>query len=78
MKRVAIVQARGKRRQTEVAKDLGVPQQTYSNWERGYTTPSVPQMIKIEEYFGVKKELLFCDVFNSKSEFRIKNNTKAC
>lgn len=43
-------EARGLK-QSEVARDLGVPVPTYSSWERGRTEPSVEWLIKLAGYF---------------------------
>lgn len=66
--RKQLVAARGKRTQTEVAKQVGVEQQTYSHWERGRSKPSIAKMLLLEKVLGVPKEKLFFDVFNSVSE----------
>ena len=63
--RDTLVQARGKRTQTEMASLCGVEQQTYSHWERGRTKPSIEKMLLLEKLLGVPKEKLFFDIFNS-------------
>lgn len=40
--------------QAEAARRVGVTVDTWSNWERKRTFPDVPQIIKIEEVFGVQ------------------------
>jgi len=39
--------------QKEAAKIIGVTPETLSNWERGKTFPSVPQIIEIEKLYNV-------------------------
>ena len=47
-------------KQDEAAKALGITQDTLSNWENGKTFPSVPQIKKIEDLYGVPySELIF-------------------
>lgn len=36
------------------ADKLGITSETLSNWENGITFPNVPQIIKIENLYGVK------------------------
>lgn len=56
------------KKQADIAKLCGVEQQTYSHWERGRSTPSLQKMVLLEKIFGISKEELFFDVFNSDSE----------
>ncbi len=65
-----LVEARGKRTQRDVAKLVGVEQQTYSHWERGRSTPSISKMLLLEKILEVPKEKLFFDVFNSPAELK--------
>ena len=47
--------------QKEAATALGVAVDTLSNWENGKTFPSVPQIKKIEELYGVSYSyIIFC------------------
>lgn len=39
--------------QRTAAKEIGVTPETLSNWERGKSFPSVPQITKIENLYGV-------------------------
>jgi len=39
--------------QREAAKIIGVTPETLSNWERGKTFPSVPQITEIEKLYNV-------------------------
>jgi len=46
--------------QVEASKALGIAQETLSNWELGKTFPTVPQIKKIEDLYGVPySELIF-------------------
>ena len=40
-------------KQSELAKELGVSLLTVSNWEMGYSEPSLSQLRKISELSGV-------------------------
>jgi len=66
--RTYLIKARGNRTQTEIAKMVGVEQQTYSHWERGRSTPSISKMLLLEKILNTPKEVLFFDVFNSPYE----------
>lgn len=47
--------------QKDAARALGVSVDTLSNWENGKTFPSVPQIKKIEEIYGVSySDIIFC------------------
>ncbi len=70
--RAALIAARGKRTQSEIAALCGVEQQTYSHWERGRTRPSIEKMLLLEKVLGVPKEELFSDIFNSLNELNRK------
>ena len=46
--------------QAEAAKQIGVTEDTISNWERMKSFPNVPQIRKIEEVYGVPyNDLIF-------------------
>ena len=49
---------RGNKTQEEVARDLGMTQKTYSNYETGATEPTLSVIIKMAEYFGVSPNFL--------------------
>lgn len=68
IKRVALINARGKKTQEEMAEICGVKQQTYSHWETGRATPSIKMMVFLEKELSVPKEELFFDIFNSFNE----------
>ncbi len=40
--------------QITAAKGIGVTPETLSNWERAKSFPNVPQITKIEKFYGVK------------------------
>ena len=50
--------------QVQLAKQLGVSQQTLSSYERAVTTPKPYQMQRLEEILGINKEILFHDEFH--------------
>ena len=58
------------RSQFDMAKEFHVSQQTWSSWEVGRTTPNYFKMQEIEDYFGVKKEEIFFEAFNYKTELK--------
>lgn len=62
-KRWELIRARGTKKQKEVARDIGMSQQTISMWECGAVTPEDSQICKLEEYYQVPKEKLFPDLF---------------
>ncbi|KYG90852.1 hypothetical protein A0U40_17810 [[Bacillus] sp. KCTC 13219] len=41
------------------AKALGIPYQTYNNYERGYRTPNPEMLLKIAKELGVSIEKIF-------------------
>lgn len=50
--------------QVQLAKQIGVSQQTLSSYERAVTTPKPYQMQRLEEILGISKEILFHDEFH--------------
>jgi len=44
--------------QRQLAKEFFISQGTYNNWENGNTEPSVEQIIRIAEFFGVTTDFL--------------------
>lgn len=40
--------------QRTAASRIGITPETLGNWENGITFPNVPQIMKIEEVYGVK------------------------
>ncbi len=59
MKNVRIARLRGKRTQTQVAADLGVPRTTYAMVENGERFPRRDLQAKLANYFGVSVDYLF-------------------
>ncbi len=49
---------RGKKTQSEIAKNLGITQRTYSNYESGNRQPDQITLIKIADYFDVTIDYL--------------------
>ncbi|WP_396513073.1 helix-turn-helix transcriptional regulator [Lactococcus garvieae] len=39
--------------QEQMAKELEIHKNTWMNWEAGKTFPDIPELKKIEEYFGI-------------------------
>ena len=66
MKRQILIDYRGNRTQTEMAKLYGVTQQTWSGWENGTYAPPPHIMKRIEDDSGHPMEYIFFDVFNQK------------
>ncbi len=64
MKREILIEYRGNRSQKEIAKQYGVPQQTWQRWEAGKNKPNVVTMKRLEDDIGVPMEVIFADVFN--------------
>jgi len=59
MKNVRIASLRGKRTQTQVAADLGIPRTTYAMVENGERFPRRDLQAKLSNYFGVTVDYLF-------------------
>lgn len=49
---------RGVRSQSQIARELGVPQQTYANWENGSRQPKLDDLRKIALHFEVSADFL--------------------
>ncbi|EPU19403.1 MULTISPECIES: helix-turn-helix domain-containing protein [Streptococcus] len=49
---------RGFTNQTSIAKDLGISQQTYSQWESGKREPSKSTLEKLADFFNVSTDYL--------------------
>ena len=75
MKRDILIEFRGKKSQTEIAKEYGVSQQLWSRWENGNSTPLPHLMKRLEDDVGLPMEEIFFDVFNkeniSKNQIKI-------
>ena len=67
MKRVKLIEFRGKRSQEYMAASYGVTQQAWSKWEQGKAKPSIVIMKRIEMDSGIPMESIFCDIFNAKT-----------
>lgn len=66
--REKLIEARGKRTQTDVASQMGISQKYLSKLELGQRTPSLKIAIKIASYYKSSVEYLFPDIFlNEKS-----------
>lgn len=54
----ALREARGARPQSDIAELVDVEQPTISRWEKGETTPSVEQLIRLEDGLGIARGTL--------------------
>lgn len=70
--RTELVEARGKRKQKDVADKIGISQKHLSKLELGQRMPSLITAWRIAEYYGKPLEELFKDVLEeSRKSFRI-------
>ena len=69
MQRQILIDFRGKRSQTEMAKQYGVSQQAWAKWEIGISAPTPDKMKLIATDIGRPMEEIFHDVF-----FKIRNH----
>lgn len=49
---------RGAKTQVEFAREIGIPQQTYANWEGGARQPKLDDLCKLSIHFGVSTDWL--------------------
>ena len=56
----------------EIAFDLSISKQAYSNYELGQREPSIEMLIKLADYFGVSVDYLIRHDSNAEQEFKIK------
>ena len=49
---------RGNKTQTEISKNLNIPQTTYSNYENGISEPNIKKLIEIADYYKVSLDYL--------------------
>jgi len=70
VQRKALISYRGKRSQSEMAKQYGVSQQLWSCWEQGVSAPTLPIIKRLEEDSGVPMEKLFFDLFNKETRLK--------
>ena len=52
--------------QKQIAKQMGISPKTWQSYETGFRTPRPAVMQKIEDYFGIPKEIIFSAAFNYK------------
>lgn len=60
--RTQLIDARGRKKQKEVAVAIGISPKHLSNLERGEKIPSLVTAWKIAEYYGKSLEELFPDI----------------
>ena len=63
MVRTELVNARGKRKQSEVARDTGISQKYISKLELGKGNPSLKIALTLSGYYKKSVEKLFPDLF---------------
>lgn len=61
--RNTLIEARGKRTQSDVSNDIGISQKYLSKLELGQRTPSLKIAYKIALYYQSSIEYLFPDIF---------------
>ncbi len=64
MKRDLLIDFRGRKNQSEMAKRYGVSQQLWSCWENGLSTPPPHIMKQIEIDSNIPMEDIFYDAFH--------------
>lgn len=57
---------KGEKTQTQLAKEFGITQFTYCNYETGKTEPSIDLLKKFADYYNVSLDYLCGRQFNSK------------
>lgn len=65
--REALIDARGRRTQSEVADKVGISQKQLSKLERGQCGPSFKTAIAIAKFYNKEIEDLFPDIYFSKT-----------
>lgn len=50
--------------QVQLAKELDTSEKNVGAWERGSRTPRASMMQRIEDFFGVSKEVIFFEAFS--------------
>lgn len=54
--------------QKQAAKEMKVTRETISNWEKGVTAPTAPQLLRLCEIYGVAVSDIFLPTKLAKSE----------
>lgn len=69
---------RGKKSQSLIAKELGITQRTFSNYESGKRQPDPEMLIKMADYFDVSVDYLLGRNDNNQTEnnYNCKNTDK--
>lgn len=60
--RSKLIEARGKRTQSDISSEIGISQKYLSKLELGQRTPSLKIAIKIASYYNTSVEYLFPDI----------------
>lgn len=66
--RDALIDARGRQTQSEVAKAVGISQKQLSKLERGQSGPSIKTAYAISRFYNKDIKILFPDVFGDKTQ----------
>lgn len=73
--RDALINARGRQTQTEVANAVGISQKQLSKLERGQCGPSFKTAVAISRFYNIDIKILFPDVFaNEEHTIDMKSN----
>lgn len=56
---MAAARVNAKMTQTDAAREMNVSKQTIVNWEKGDTSPTVPQARKMAEIYGIPLDYIF-------------------
>lgn len=65
VKRQLLREYRGSRNQADMAEIYGTTQQSWSQWEKGISTPKLAIMKKISDDSKIPMDVLFADSFNN-------------
>lgn len=66
MTELAVLRKKTGLTQKQIANRMGISPKAWQSYETGFRTPKPAVMQKIEDYFGVPKEVIFAAAFNYK------------
>lgn len=66
MTELAVLRKKTGLTQKQIANKMGISPKAWQSYETGFRTPKPAVMQKIEDYFGVPKEVIFAAAFNYK------------